>query len=76
VGDKDFQAKSFDKILSLKKEGRTFLFTSHSAASVQQLADRALWLEQGGLKDSGLPAAVLSAYEKSVPSRHLIISQK
>ncbi len=68
VGDKDFQKKSFGRLLDLKQSGKTILFTSHSALHIQKLADRVLWLEQGRVKAEGDTADVLPLYEASQSS--------
>ena len=61
VGDAAFQAKCVDKIHDLRKAGKTLLFVSHSSM-VQQLCDRALWLDQGELILNGPVAEVCAAY--------------
>jgi lipopolysaccharide transport system ATP-binding protein len=61
VGDASFQTKCIEKIRDLRKRGKTLLFVSHSSM-VQQLCDRALWLDQGELILSGPVAEVSAAY--------------
>ena len=63
VGDQSFQAKCMDRIGSIKAQGKTILFVSHSGATVQQLCDRALWLDHGELVMQGLSGEVIQAYE-------------
>jgi ABC-type polysaccharide/polyol phosphate transport system ATPase subunit len=63
VGDQGFQSKCMDKILQFKEEGKTLLFVSHSGAAVQQLCERALWLDHGELVMDGDAADVVAAYE-------------
>ena len=62
VGDQAFQAKCLDKIHSLRGEGRTLLCVSHSAALVEALCDRAIWLDAGRVMMTGRAADVLRAY--------------
>lgn len=66
VGDEAFQRKCFQRIEALRSEGTTLLFVSHSAQTVIQLCDRALWLDAGELKLDGSPKAVLDAYHKAL----------
>jgi ABC-type polysaccharide/polyol phosphate transport system ATPase subunit len=63
VGDHAFQEKCTQKILELKREGKTLLCVSHSAGEVQKLCERALWLDHGELRMDGPAAEVLGAYE-------------
>jgi ABC-type polysaccharide/polyol phosphate transport system ATPase subunit len=63
VGDQAFQAKCMQKIMEFKRQGRTLLFVSHSTGAVQQLCERALWLDHGELAMDGEAADVVAAYE-------------
>jgi lipopolysaccharide transport system ATP-binding protein len=63
VGDQEFQSKCIDKILQFKRLGKTLLFVSHSTGSVQNLCERALWLDHGELVMDGEAQEVVSAYE-------------
>jgi ABC-type polysaccharide/polyol phosphate transport system ATPase subunit len=65
VGDQAFQEKCFDKIDEFRKAGKTLLCVSHSPGLLQQLCDRALWLDRGELMMDGPAADVLSAYTGS-----------
>ena len=64
VGDKRFQDKCLNKMLELKKQGKTMVFVSHSAESVKFLCDRAVWLSNGKIKMDGNTADVLKEYIK------------
>ena len=61
VGDAAFQAKCIERIHEFRKAGKTLLFVSHSGM-VQQLCDRAIWLDHGELILSGPVAEVSEAY--------------
>ena len=63
VGDQAFQSKCTNKILEFKRQGKTLVFVSHSADTVQSLCERALWLDHGELVMDGAAADVLAAYE-------------
>ncbi len=69
VGDHAFQAKCAEKILELKSRGATLLCVSHSAASVQALCSRALWLDHGELVMDGSVTQVIDAYEGRLPTK-------
>ncbi len=71
VGDYVFQAKCFDKIMEFRQRGRTILCVSHVSGMVQQLCDRALWLDHGELMMNGSVRQVIDAYQgqpKSIQS--------
>lgn len=63
VGDFAFQAKCRAKIHSLKASGKTLLCVSHAAAGVQDLCDRAIWLDHGRVVMDGRLGEVVAAYE-------------
>jgi homopolymeric O-antigen transport system ATP-binding protein len=47
VGDAAFQRKCAIRMKELTREGRTVLFVSHSMSAVQQMCQKALYLEKG-----------------------------
>lgn len=63
VGDSAFQAKSAGALRQMREQGKTLLFVSHSGAAVQQMCDRALWLDHGQVMAEGDARQVLDAYE-------------
>ena len=65
VGDVDFQKKSFQKILEFKEKGITIVLVSHSLDSIEKVCERAIWLENGGIKMDGEAKEVVSAYLRS-----------
>lgn len=64
VGDQHFQDKCLNKMLELKKQGKTMIFVSHSANAVKFLCDRAVWLNDGVVQMDGKTDDVLNAYSK------------
>ena len=70
VGDQSFQAKCFDKIFEFKRAGKTLLFVSHAPGLVEQLCDRALWLDHGEVVLEGKPETVLQAYAGRTATPH------
>ncbi len=63
VGDHNFQAKCFAKVRELRDQGRTLLCVSHASTMIQQLCERALWLDRGALVMDGPIAEIIAAYE-------------
>ena len=63
VGDRAFQAKCFERIHQYRRAGKTLLCVSHAPGTVQELCDRAIWLDHGELIMSGRIRDVIEAYE-------------
>ncbi|MFN3703329.1 ABC transporter ATP-binding protein [Thermomonas sp.] len=64
VGDEAFQRKCFARIEALRQRGTTLLFVSHSAGTVIDLCDRALWLDEGELMADGSAREVVAQYQR------------
>jgi lipopolysaccharide transport system ATP-binding protein len=62
VGDQAFQAKCFEKIRELRRSGKSLLCVSHATTMLQQLCDRAIWLDHGELVTAGPVNEVIEAY--------------
>ena len=71
VGDAEFQRKCLGKMEEVsRREGRTVLVVSHNMGVVTSLCTRALWLDQGSLRDHGTPEAVVGHYlAQAAPSQ-------
>jgi ABC-type polysaccharide/polyol phosphate transport system ATPase subunit len=65
VGDEAFQRKCFNYFEQLKRNKKTVILVTHDMASVERFCNRALFLEDGGIKLIGSPHAVASAYSRS-----------
>lgn len=63
VGDAEFQKKAIGKMQDVSKgEGRTVLFVSHNMASMQQLCNKGMLLENGMIKMTGRMSTVIENY--------------
>jgi lipopolysaccharide transport system ATP-binding protein len=62
VGDQQFFAKCFEKIMEFRRAGKTLLCVSHSLPSLQTLCDNALWLDHGRIRQTGPVTQVIQAY--------------
>jgi ABC-type polysaccharide/polyol phosphate transport system ATPase subunit len=62
VGDVAFQARCFERIEELRREGRTVLLVSHDLAAVERVCGRALLLSAGRIMLEGDPNEVIGAY--------------
>lgn len=64
VGDVTFNRKSTDKIKSLMDGGTTVLFVSHSIPQVREICDKAIWIDNGHLREIGEVNKVCDHYLK------------
>lgn len=62
VGDQHFQDKCMNKMLELKKQGKTMVFVSHSPEAVEFLCDRTVWLKDGKINKDGKTEQILKKY--------------
>lgn len=64
VGDVNFSKKSVDKIKSLMDGGTTVLFVSHSIPQVREICDKAIWIDNGEIREIGEVNKVCDHYLK------------
>lgn len=64
VGDFQFQAKCYQRIGRLKKQGVTILLVSHDLSAISQFCDRAVLLSKGELICIGSPQSVINEYKR------------
>ena len=50
VGDERFQKKCLDKLIELKRQGKTILFVTHNWELMNKVADRVLFIEKGQIR--------------------------
>jgi ABC-type polysaccharide/polyol phosphate transport system ATPase subunit len=62
VGDAEFQQKCFQRIREFRQSGKSLLCVSHATGMVQELCDKAIWLDHGEMMMSGPIAEVMQAY--------------
>jgi homopolymeric O-antigen transport system ATP-binding protein len=62
VGDAEFQQRCLGRMEDLSGTGRTVVFVSHNMQAINQLCDRAIWLEGGRLMEDGEPSEVITHY--------------
>jgi len=68
VGDIEFQAKCFEKVRQFRAAGKTLICVSHASGIVQELCDRAIWLDHGELVMNGAVAEVSASYAGHRPA--------
>ena len=65
VGDAAFQQKCLGKIGEVSRSGRTVLFVSHNAASIESLCSRGIVLDKGRLAFAGSQVEAIDFYAAS-----------
>lgn len=68
VGDFKFQKKCLGKMGDVARAGRTVILVSHQLNQIRRLCDRTVWVDFGGVRQSGPTAEVVSAYESAMTS--------
>ena len=71
VGDVSFQAKCFEKLKEIKRKGTTIVIVSHVMGQIEQICDRAIWIEEGLIKMEGKPRDIGQAYLASMEEKRL-----
>ena len=66
VGDEAFAHRCLRRIEEFLGRGKTLLLVSHSLTLIEEICDRAIWLEKGEIKADGHPRRVVDAYRESV----------
>lgn len=64
VGDIGFQKKCLGKMREVAKRGRTVLFVSHDMSSIRTLCGRAIWLDEGKIRQEGPTYEVVLNYQE------------
>ncbi len=62
VGDIYFRQRCMRKVHELRTQGITIVFVSHAIGDVKAIGDRALWLDQGRVRELGDTDLVVSKY--------------
>jgi ABC-type polysaccharide/polyol phosphate transport system ATPase subunit len=69
VGDESFRQKCFDKISEFRRRGKTIILVSHDLSAVQRWCDEVVWLEEGIIRERGMPRRVVDLYRQSIASQ-------
>lgn len=71
VGDTAFQKKCFEKLKTIKENGTTIVIVSHSMEQMYKICDRLIWLEDGIIREEGVPKFIGEAYLAAMEGRRL-----
>jgi lipopolysaccharide transport system ATP-binding protein len=74
VGDIKFQKKCLGKMGDVAKQGRTVVLVSHQMNQIRALCNRALWIDNGAVRQLGPAHDVVGAYESAMRSRDEVLS--
>ena len=66
VGDAGFQLRCHERIGELRAEGRTIVMVSHSIDTIRALCTDVCWLDDGVVREFGLPRDVISSYQDQI----------
>ena len=64
VGDVKFQIKCVNKFKELQEKGTTILFVSHDIFTVRSFCNKAIWLNNGSVKEIGDVTEVSASYNE------------
>lgn len=73
VGDILFQVKCMARMRAMMEKGVTVLFVSHDTYSVKSLCKKAIWIENGTMKQYGDAGTVVNKY---IEAQHLNINSE
>lgn len=63
VGDKNFRARSLERINELRERANAVVMVTHNMREIRDTCSRAIWLEQGRVVADGDVESVLQRYE-------------
>jgi lipopolysaccharide transport system ATP-binding protein len=64
AGDARFMHKAKERIKNLVRAANILVFVSHDLSAIQELCNRAIWLEQGKVKLDGEITSVIDRYKE------------
>ncbi|MEY8421177.1 ABC transporter ATP-binding protein [Lachnospiraceae bacterium 38-14] len=71
VGDVSFQAKCFEKLKEIKRKGTTIVIVSHVTQQIKNICDRAIWIDEGLIREEGMPGVVTEHYLGTMEERRM-----
>jgi lipopolysaccharide transport system ATP-binding protein len=74
VGDAEFQQRCLGRMEQFSGTGRTVLFVSHNMQTINQLCDRAIWIDGGRIVEDGDPSEVVTHYLRTSHTSESVMS--
>lgn len=65
VGDKEFRAKSAQRIEEIRADAGAVFLVSHNLTEIERACERVIWLERGQIVMDGATSEVLAAYTQN-----------
>ncbi|MFQ3594164.1 MAG: ABC transporter ATP-binding protein [Gemmataceae bacterium] len=62
AGDLAFVEKARQRMNDLMKQSSILVMVSHALKSIEQMCNKAIWMEQGKIRQSGSPEEIVAAY--------------
>lgn len=72
VGDEEFKVKSTRAMHERIRSDKTIILVSHMPATIRELCDRAVWIEEGVTRAVGEVSAVTHAYHDEINRRRQV----
>jgi len=69
VGDEYFQHRCAEKIAEFRKLGKTMVIVSHELKTIEKWCDKAVWLNDGMIREIGIPSKVIDSYRKAIAEK-------
>jgi len=66
VGDINFQKKCLGKMGDVARTGRTVVLVTHQLNQIRRLCHRAVWIDQGQVRQDGPTQEIVAAYESAM----------
>jgi ABC-2 type transport system ATP-binding protein/lipopolysaccharide transport system ATP-binding protein len=66
VGDEEFQRRCFEYLYKIRNQGVTIVMVTHGLGIVQNMCDRAAWMDHGEVRAEGPAPDVVFEYVKTV----------
>lgn len=71
VGDAGFQAKCFEKLREIKRNGTTIVIVSHALESIEMMCERSIWIDKGEIREIGKPKYIHEHYLAEMEEKRL-----
>ncbi len=75
VGDVSFSAKAAEHFRNAAKNGKTILIVSHSISSITEMCSKAIWIEDGKVRESGVAKVICEHYRREMTESFDITSE-
>src|SRR5699024_807404 len=76
VGDATFADKCLARMKEFQKKGKTIFFISHSAGQVEQMCNKAVWIQYGEMKEFGDALPIVERYNEFINEYKLLTKEE